>query len=217
MTPKFWPKGFVYAAESVAPEMNISLMRMFLGAAEDIERISWVIENKTVYPHMQILPLTKNRFKNSSHPLMDKRARGGYMQRGVFATQMIPKGTELGEYVGEMYLIDRDNYPDSIFAKTKLSEFAFRLTIGTHYWITEPKKIANELALINDYRGIEPEPNIRPELIAHRGFYYLAYVTIKDIAANHELLTNYGNGYWKTHRFHGKSTSCKTTVKQEAD
>jgi SET domain-containing protein len=207
MVPQHWPKGFVYATESVSPEMNLSLLRMFLGAAEDFEKISWVIENKTVYPHMQILPLSKSRFKNSSHPLIDKRARRGYVQRGVFATQMIPKGTELGEYVGEMYLVDREQYAESIFAKTKLSEFAFRLTIGTHYWITEPKNMANELAMINDYRGIAPEPNVRSELIAHRGLRYLAYVTIKDIPVHGELLTSYGETYWDIHRTKAKNYS----------
>jgi len=207
MAPQHWPKAFIYATESVSPEMNISLLRMFLGAAEDFEKVSWVIENKTVYPHMQILPLSKRRFKNSSHPLMDKRSRRGYVQRGVFATQMIPKGTELGEYVGEMYLVDREKYAESIFAKIKLSEFAFRLTIGTHYWITEPKNIANELAMINDYRGISPEPNIRSELISHRGLHYLAYVTIKDIPVGGELLTSYGKTYWDIHRTKAKNQS----------
>jgi hypothetical protein len=196
MAPKYWPKGFVYATESVSPEMNLSLMRMFLGA-EDSQIVSWVIENKTVCPHMKILPLTKARFKNCSHPLIGKRSPSGHLQRGVFATQMIPKGTELGEYVGEVYLIDEEKYSESIFAKVKPSEYAFRLKIGSYYWIVEPKKIANELAFINDYRGIAPEPNIKSGWIIHRGLKYLAYVTIKDIAPDQELLTNYGETYWK--------------------
>ena len=125
------------------------------------------------------------------HPLSDSEVFPGHEQHGVFAKRKISKGAELGEYVGEIS-----------FGLENLKSFhPFK---GVHCWRVQfgdvglnisSKKIANELAFINDYRGLRDTPNVRPTWILHRGVFYFGYETIREIEPMEELLIDYGKTF----------------------
>ncbi|MBS3904229.1 MAG: SET domain-containing protein-lysine N-methyltransferase [Simkania sp.] len=203
MAPKFFPKGFVYRQESIAPEVDIAFLRFFLltGDAEDLNRVSWVIENKQVHPYVKIQILNKKNGRNSSHPLVGISTLRGHVQRGLFATKTIPADTDLGEYVGEVYLTDKN-------AKVRagFSEYTWMIPIKECFFFVDAGKVANELAFINDYRGLQPKPNVMARWTVHRGAFYFVYATMREISAGEELLVDYGDNYWSTMKVkHGVS------------
>ncbi len=199
MEPPNWLKDFIYSKEIISQEIGLTFLRSLLstGSPEDLDKISPFIETRTVHPALKIEKITKNIncSEGKPHPLISAKTLRGHKQRGIFAESFIPKGTELGEYVGEVFL--RNIEADISDILSFCSEYTWQVKVKDFMLITDPKKWANELAFINDYRGIKESPNVASGLIIHRGAFHFGYITIADIEAKEELLVDYGERYWK--------------------
>ncbi len=191
--PINWPINFQYSPISVSVDVSIVLMRrlLSLAKAEDKEKISPWIEQECVHPDIRIEKITCNlTYKGPRpHPLADSEIFPGHVQHGVFALRKIPKGTQLGEYVGEIAFDTKSLTPTERFKGVHRWEVQFG---GLALYISSAH-IANELAFVNDYHGLQPQPNVRPTWIEHRGQGYLGYETLRDIEPLEEILTDYGD------------------------
>jgi SET domain-containing protein len=190
MAPKSWPKRATYGRESVGAEMNLSLLQQFLhtGNPEDQQKSSWVIENRTVYPHLQIKKITCSL---KEHPLANQNTKAGHPNYGLFATAKIQAGTEIGEYVGEISIVD----PRVLTSLASRSEYLWIVTVNQLFLKIDAQRIANELSLINDYRCLAVKPNVKMSPFIHKGIYYFGYVSISDIQKGEELLVDYGEDF----------------------
>ena len=65
------------------------------------------------------------------------------------------------------------------------------------YYVVDAMKWGNELAMVNDFRGIAKEPNVTGKMIVHRGHWYFGYGTIKPVKKGEEILADYGHAYWQ--------------------
>ncbi len=189
MRPKSWPTRLSYGRESIASEMNIWFLRNYLytGKAEDFLKHSWVIAERCVHHHLEIKKIQK------PHPLFYQKTRQGYANYGVFAKEKIESGVELGEYVGELWL-KNGNYPIQTILNNKSSpEYRWIIKVNNLFLIMDGQSIANELALVNDYRGISAKPNVEMKAIIHQGYMYYGYVTVSEIQKGEEVLVEYGD------------------------
>jgi hypothetical protein len=158
--------------------MNIGILRLILSSPypEDQAKISPCIEEKRIHLHLEMRESTPSlSYKGPKpHPLAHLRTFDGQEHRGVFAKGKIPKGTELGEFVGEISLIPYE----SLRGKT-----------GTYTWIVkwknqylvciDSRKIANEMIYINDYRGLQEAPNTHLTWVVNRGFCYCGWALLR--------------------------------------
>lgn len=187
MKPVNWPEGFIYTPSSFSSELHPALLKHFLstGNAEDFDCVHLLLEKQTVHSALMIkeLPL--------SHPLGALKDALGNRQRGLFALAELPSGVDLGEYAGEMRLIDA-----SWKLNQKEHNYSLVIPLGAYRFIIDAKKWANELAFINDYRGIAKAPNVIGTTAVHRGCYYPIFQTLSSISPGEELLIDYGPGYW---------------------
>ncbi len=200
MIPKSWPKRLIYARESVSVEIAHSILQHCLRSkAEDADRISRVIEEKSVHPHLQIKKITSSLKIDGLqvHPLANKKTLRGHSHYGIFSTERIPSGTELGEYVGEISLVNPKDFIRTVSNTTQFSEYKWVVSANNLYFEIDAQKIANECALINDYRGLRCGPNVKMAPIVHRGFIYFGYVASRDIAKGEEILADYGEAFYK--------------------
>ena len=181
LTPKNWPTGFSYSPVSSYLGISENLFRHLLSSPvpENKHRIAVCIENQNAHPHLEIRKIT-----DAAHPLAG--------QYGVFAKDKIPNETELGEYVGEIFF--GSSYENSRPIK---GVHCWRAMFGSFTVNISSERIANELAFINDYRGLQKNPNVRTKWILHRGFYYFGYETAMDIEPMEELLVDYGKTWEK--------------------
>lgn len=194
--PKGWPKRAAYSKTPIAPEMNLAILRDFLstGKPEDLHKTSSLIEAQAVHPHIYIKKLP------ASHPLGRQKTLKGHANYGIFAAEAISAGAVIGEYVGEMYLYL--NTPDasvqSVFAGLPFSEYRWMVQAHHLFVAIDGQNIANEMALINDYRGLAKKPNAAMQAIIHKGRCHFGYVACWDIKKGEELLTDYGEMFWET-------------------
>ncbi|MBX9923227.1 MAG: SET domain-containing protein-lysine N-methyltransferase [Rhabdochlamydiaceae bacterium] len=199
MVPKLWPNGLTYARESTAAEMPLCLLQTFLstGNSEDLEKISWVIEERRVIPQVQIREITPlfTIDGQKSHPLCHQKTLRGNTHRGIFATQEIKMGTQIGEYVGEIYLVNDQSSLRDLFARVPNSSYAWVIKKDHLFLIIDAQNIANETALINDFQGIGPAPNVRIRPLIHKGTLHFGYVAVCDIPKGKELLAGYGKHF----------------------
>lgn len=187
--PKDWPEGFVYARQCCASQLHPAILNEFLktGREEDCLVTSPIIERGLLHPHISLVKITPRMNHPLSHSMYEKRPH-----YGLFASAPIGQGVELGEYVGELQLLAAN-------WKHNLKDFdhAWTLERGPFLFVLNAKKIANELAFMNDYRGIGKEPNVKPKWVVHQGCYHLMFETILPVKAKEELLIDYGEGYWR--------------------
>jgi hypothetical protein len=188
MCPKLWPISLSYARESISYEMNIHLLRQYLARdnVEDGLKQSWVIEEKCIHPYLEIKKIQQ------PHPLCDQKTRKGHVNYGVFAAEKIDSGIELGEYVGEMWLRNSGYSINTMCDNLGSSDYRWIIQVNTFYVIIDAQNIANEMSLVNDYRGISSKPNVVMREIMHQGLVYYGYVTICEIQRNEEVLVDYG-------------------------
>ena len=189
IAPKNWPEGFVYARKCVSTQLHPSLLEEFIktGREEDREVTSPLIERGLIHSHISLVKITHSMKHPLSHSTYGKRAH-----YGLFASAAIDSEVELGEYVGELQVMAanwKHNFKDF--------DHAWTLEQGPFLFVLNAKKVANELAFVNDYRGLGKEPNVKPKWVVHRGQYHLVFETIKRVHAKEELLIDYGEGYWK--------------------
>jgi hypothetical protein len=187
--PKHWPEKFIYAQTSVLSELQPFLLELALTSEhpDDAHKIVPIIEQQEVHPHMLLQTIT-----DPSHPLFNLKTKHGHLQCGVFATEKIPSGTVLGEYVGKIYLVHAEESLEEVSAQNPFSDYTWTGRRGTAIVIIDAQRIANELAFINDYRGLKNTPNVAAQWIAHRGRDYLVYITMRDVETGEELLISYG-------------------------
>jgi SET domain-containing protein len=151
------------------------------GKEEDLVIIHPLIEQETVHPHLEIRPILEK-----AHPLFSSSCP----QRGLFAREKIPSGTDLGSYAGRISLKSADwKFEEGNY------DYCLVIPLGRYYYIVDGRKWANEMAFINDYRGIAKEPNICASTVVHRGCYYPMLSTLRTIFPGEELLWDYGKGY----------------------
>lgn len=175
-----WPEEFFYINESVSDEMHITIIKEFLftGNEEDRDITHPFLARQKVHPH-----ITLEMIRNESHPC--------YCQRGVFATQDILPGEAIGEYVGELRLVDH--------RFKNVAGYTYSMTlrvIGNLLLIVDASRKSNEIPFINDYRGIKEKPNVRAVGAIHKGYLMPLIEAISPIYKGEELLTDYGKGYW---------------------
>ena len=182
-TPKNWPSGFRYSPVSIHLGISANMFRNLLSSPlpESKHRIADCIERQNVHPHLEI-----RKISDISHPLAG--------QHGVFSTAQIANGTELGEYVGEIFF-GQESYEEPRCFK---GVHCWRAIFGPFTLNISSERIANELAFINDYRGLQKHPNVRAKWILHRGFYYFGFETARQIEPMEELLVDYGKTWEKT-------------------
>lgn len=177
------PPGFTYSPVSVSRTIHPFFLRQFLTSnrPEDFDKCSWLLEQQRAHPDMEIRKL------ESPHPM-----HGSY---GVFATGKIAAGEEIGEYVGELQLMSKDLFLQS---KIERSDYCWQHEIKGQILLIDAKKVANELAFINDYRGVSESPNVKPAWILHKGVFHFCYEAVREILPEEEVLVDYGSDYWKT-------------------
>jgi predicted RNA-binding Zn-ribbon protein involved in translation (DUF1610 family) len=127
-----------------------------------------------------------------NHPAYESRGRA----KGLFAVRDIPAGTYLGCYAGEV--VARDTEVEG------LSYHCIDPYDDCSYFV-DARIVRNELAYINDFRGIQAAPSCKFNTEARpiMGDYYTACcVTLRDIAAGEELLVDYGESYWEACKAH---------------
>ena len=167
--PKNWPKGFPFFSTSYAENIPVKDLRLLLFPPLECSYLRCIAE-KRVHRSLEIKVLGKD------HPLES--------QRGLFATDYIPVNSVLGEYVGELTF-----YPEE--QKVSLSSYGWKV-IHPHYMFTvDAAKGGNELAFVNDFRGIENKPNVIPKLLAHGNLHYFCFVAARQIVPNEEILVDY--------------------------
>ncbi len=194
--PKGWPQRATYAQEPVAPEMNLAILRDFLTAENpnDLHKTSPLIASASVHPHLHI-----KKIEDPLHPLSRQKTLKGHANYGVFASANIPSRTEIGEYVGEIYLYfaSPEQSVQTVFAKLPFSEYRWMFKAQNVFVAIDGQNVANEMSLVNDYRGIALEPNVHMQTILHKGRCYFGYVTVREIQKGEELLTDYGEMFWE--------------------
>lgn len=197
--PQGWPKTFHYASESIAEEMHIVLFRNFLTcwAGENLNQIETLLDAKQVHPYLKLRRITKQlQYKGPRpHPLAGKKTARGHPERGVFATNKIEAGALLGEHVGMLYHFISQEAVDR-FLQHSASKYRWGGYFNEHIVVIDAENHANELAFVNDFRGLQDSPNAKALWVAHRGSYYFCYRTLRDIEANEEILVDYGDQFW---------------------
>jgi hypothetical protein len=198
MTPKFWPKRLNYARKSVSVEIAHVVLQHCLrsGNSEDFYQTSRVIEENCVHPHLQIKKITSDLKIDGlrSHPLAHKKTLMGHLNYGLFATEKIKIDTEIGEYVGEISIVNPHECM-TVSPMNRFSEYVWVVKANNLFFKIDAQNIANELALVNDYRGLRSFPNVKMSAIIHKGFYYFGYVASLDIQKGEELLVDYGEDF----------------------
>ena len=194
--PSNWPEGFIYSRQCVSSQLHPSLLEEFTstGKAKDREVNVPLIDQGIIHPQIKLEKITPHLKFLGKHPHpLSHTPYGKRPQYGVFARGGIDSGVEIGEYVGELQLMAAD-------WKHNLKDFdhAWTLRQGPFLFVLNAKKVANELAFTNDYRGLAEEPNTKPKWVVHRGCHHLILVTINRVKPQEELLIDYGEGYWQS-------------------
>jgi hypothetical protein len=210
MIPKSWPKRFKYAKESCSPGIHHCILQQYLRSLnpEDLYKTSKVIEEKCVHPHLQIKKITSSLkiHGQQPHPLANKKTLHGHSNYGIFASEKIYAGAEIGEYVGEICIINPKNSNDINSKTHRFSEYKWRFIVNNVTFEIDAQNVANELALINDYRGLSCAPNVTMVTIIHKGFFYFGYAACCDINKGDELLVDYGDVFWNSIRHRSLDT-----------
>ncbi len=188
MVPSNWPKDLVYSPESRSKHISCTLLKQMLFSLINKEKILTAVDdcigNKKVYPDVEIRSL-----QDKSHPLSYKK---GEMQRGLFASKQIEANTFLGEYVGDMALISSIEE-----MQPRDSAYYFLVDLMDDLkCIVDPKVCANELAMVNDYRGIAHDPNCKPTFVTYENQAHFGFYTTRVIPIETEILVDYGELYW---------------------
>jgi hypothetical protein len=186
-TPENWPKSLIYTTTSLSSDLHPEIIKSYL-SADDSDFISPILDKKEVHRFLEIKVLDSI----GEHPLKNMKSPLGHEQRGVFAKNIIPKNTILGEYIGEITL-----KPTSYKISIPISPYCWTIQFPSFYLHIEAKKYANQLALVNDFHGIKKQPNTIANIIIHRKYYCFIYQTTKKINKNDEILIDYGKYFWQ--------------------
>lgn len=193
-SPANWPQEINFTPRRVSFAVHSVLFEEMLstGQEEDREVIHPLIEAGGIHPHVKLEQITPelSYLGPHPHPLSDT-LYCGRPHYGVFATQEIEAGTDLGEYVGELQVMS--SVEEEL---CKVHDYNWLLKSGPFVYEVRASKWANEIVFVNDYRGLGAEANVSAEIVVHRGCYYLVYRTMKVVQEGEEVLINYGEDYW---------------------
>ena len=176
--PRHWPSSHHYISESFSEDLHPTFFSHLLLAVGEEDQTIPLLEEKSVHLSLQIKKLS------TPHPLAG--------ELGLFASEAIPAHTPLGAYAGKLRLIDHCWPIDP-----KECDYAWTLKLQRFMFIIDAKTHGNELAFVNDFRGLAPQPNTIPKWVVHNSTYHLIFETASPIAAGEELLIDYGADYWK--------------------
>ncbi|KAH6869744.1 hypothetical protein BKA70DRAFT_1490303 [Coprinopsis sp. MPI-PUGE-AT-0042] len=113
--------------------------------------------------------------------------------QGAFTTTTIPKGTPLGEYVGEIdYVNDHAGLRDRLLKFYDLN-YAFGYT--TKY-LLDSKMVGNETRYLNHDSSSKGQ-NVTAELVTVNNTYKVVLRTTKRVKPMSELFLDYGEQYWE--------------------
>lgn len=190
MSPNNWPKKWIYSPESVGLDIHIDVLRLALcsNRPEDQNKITLCIEEKRVHPHLEIRKITPRLFYKGPqpHPLADCKD-----ERGLFAKKKILKDEDLGEHVGKILFLNH-----SAAAKQIGASYNWIVNWKNQFFVCiHSQTIANEMMLINDYRGLQEAPNAHIKWMIHRGLPYFGYAASRDIEQDEEVVSDYGTDF----------------------
>lgn len=194
--PEHWPDELCFSPKRVSFAIHPVLFEemLFTGKESDRMVIHPLIERGAIHPHVKLEKITHELHYRGPHPHpLSGIPYAGRAQYGVFATEEIAPGVDLGEYVGELEVMSM--VPEEECFK---QDFNWLLKNGSFVYEIIANRWANEVVFVNDYRGLKEEPNVSAEMVVHRGLYYLVYRTVRPVEKGDELLTNYGEDYWNT-------------------
>lgn len=193
--PENWPEEFVYTRALLYRQQQPYAVAKFLSNHKRtvVARLPPMVEKGLIHPLISLRKITPHLHfvGKKPHPLSrrlyDKRAH-----YGLFAKKTIDSGLLLGEYVGEVTL-----KPNGATRHWKDFDHGAALLHEGALLCINAKKYANELAFLNDYRGIAQKPNVVARWIFHQGQPHLLYETVLPIRKDMELLMDYGEPYWQ--------------------
>jgi hypothetical protein len=192
MQPKNWPITLQYSQVSVSNEMAIDILRALLFPPLE-GRSCALIQEKTVHPHLEIRILTQ------PHPVATLQTCLGHDNRGLFAIKPIEEGEVLGEYTGRVQLISK-NFGKQV--KSGIADYLWTVEHPDFFYKVDGKFGTNELAMCNDFRGIQDTPNVEACFVPHNALHYFCFKTIKEIRHGEELLIDYGEQFFNTTACH---------------
>jgi hypothetical protein len=193
-TPLNWPEDYIYTSRSFCGQMHPNLFASFLPSSpQGEEGLGLLVKKGEVHSSIQMRRITPHlKYRgHGPHPLAHTKY-GKRAQLGVFATHAIDSEVELGEYVGELTILAQDWK-----AHFKDSDHAWTLDLGPFVVLVNAKKYANELAFINDYRGLSQESNVKAKWVAFDESFHVVFMTKRAIQKEEELLLDYGEAYWQ--------------------
>ncbi|KAG7451987.1 SET domain-containing protein [Guyanagaster necrorhizus] len=120
--------------------------------------------------------------------------RGAY-GLGAFAKKEIKRGTNIGEYVGDILYLGFDGAQDLnglIHDYTGLN-YAFDANTSDNVRTIDAGRIGNETRYLNHSK----KPNCSTRLALVHGEYRLLLFTLKKVNRDQELFLDYGKAYWK--------------------
>ena len=113
---------------------------------------------------------------------------------GTFATQFIPKNTDLGKYYGK---ITKEMPKDTTYAWTIFNSDKFG-NIFKEFVDGKDFKENNPLRYINAPKNQQEKPLLNTKMVQQEGTVH--YHTTRDIYKGEELFVDYGNNYWRGRR-----------------
>ena len=158
-----------------------------------------LLRHKRIYSHLghTVTRVMNSELLRAQFPHADPSklfiTRDTSVGKGIFTTVNLPKNTKLGWYVGQVVHPKSGDPADKLLVlrvEPPWWSSVYPDTPFGDYQIVNGDQGGNFLATINDYRNIAASPNVT---CASDGLYLLT----RDVLANEELLTNYGEGWWR--------------------
>lgn len=197
MAPKNWPKRLIYSPVAVPINIHPHVLRLCLSTCnpDDLKKICPCIAEKRVHKSLKIQKISA---LNRPHRLLAVEKELQQIQYGLFASKKISKEDELGEYTGRVSFVHKESELSSTHEEHGRSRYCWLLKFNNHLLLIDAQKVANEMALVNDYRGISEQPNAKAKWMIHQGSYYFGYAALRDIEAGEEIVVDYGKKYWES-------------------
>ena len=140
----------------------------------ELKYVNSMTYNKKILPKKDIIHGVKIIKLDDNHLLS-----GEY---GLFASKNWQKYNIIGEYTGEVIIIDGGKYCAYL----------------TDKYCVDASSCGNELRYINDYRNIKNKPNTKLQVVYLDKKPKVLVVVIEDINKNEEILLDYGENYWES-------------------
>lgn len=187
--PSNWPEHFTYSPRPRAVDFHEVFLDAVLGTGyeDDEKKVVSIIEEGRCHEHLEIRVIDDKLCSRLgiSHILQNKEEIQGHISRGVFAKKAIPANTVLGEYAGRISF-------ESKGSGEAERQYLWEISLVSEKTLyIDGAEETNELAFVNDYKGIKERPNCRMVPLMHRGRLRFCYATISQIAKDEEVVVAY--------------------------